>query len=105
MQSEADVQSTVTASLDLYRYRWTHFRPAINKRGHYQTALSGSPGWPDIAATNGKVFMVIEVKSEKGVLSAEQLIWRVMLENSGVEYWLIRPSSVDEFIRRLQEVK
>ena len=77
--SEADFQRTVTDALTLYRWRWTHFRPANTGRG-WRTPLSGSPGFPDIVAVRGKNILFIELKSEKGRISQEQADWLYELD-------------------------
>ena len=89
---EADFGSFVEDAFDLYEWRWTHFRPAINQRGRWMTALSGAKGWPDYAACRAERFLVAELKSDKGKLSPEQTEWRDGLVMAGIEYHLWRPS-------------
>lgn len=84
-----------------------HPRPALDTRRtrngapQWRTALEGDKGWPDYACIRGDRFLVIEIKSARGVLSDEQKNWRVALEAAGIEYHLCKPHQRDELLRLL----
>lgn len=98
---EADWQRQVTDWATLRGWRFVHFRPAINARGHYQTAMSGSPGWPDLALVRER-FMVIELKSTNGRLTEGQNAWLKALSKAGVEAHVLRPKDFDRMIEVLR---
>ena len=85
-----------------------HFRPAMLKDGTYRTAVSADgKGFPDLVLVRElpgqplNDILFVELKSSKGKLSIEQTLWRMMLEKSLCEYWLIRPEKEHEFYERL----
>ena len=61
--------------LRLHRWRFVHSRPARTEHG-WRTALEGDAGWFDFAAMRGGRLLLIEAKSGRGRLSAEQMAWR-----------------------------
>jgi hypothetical protein len=89
--SEKDFQKTVTDALTLFGWRWCHFRPARTQRG-WRTALSGSPGYPDISAVRGDRIIFVELKAANGKLRDEQQAWLSALGAAGAEVHCWRPS-------------
>jgi hypothetical protein len=89
--SEEDFQRAVTDALTLFGWRWVHFRPARTTRG-WRTALSGSPGYPDISAVRGERILFVELKAAKGQLRDEQRSWLSALGAAGAEVHCWRPS-------------
>ena len=77
--SEADLASYVEDLLNLYRWRWVHFRPAQSERGWRTPIRGGGPdgfkgkGLPDYIAVKASRLLFIELKSEKGKLSKAQM--------------------------------
>jgi VRR-NUC domain len=100
--SEDDFQKAVTDALTLFGWRWVHFRPARTLRG-WRTALSGSPGYPDLTAVRGDRVIFIELKAQRGELRDEQREWFSALGATGcVEVHCWRPSDwaeIEELIR------
>jgi len=68
------------------------------KRGwmtyHTYRSLKSERGFPDRVFVRGQRFIIAELKTEEGVLSADQRTWQEALEAVGgnVEYYLWRPS-------------
>jgi hypothetical protein len=90
--SEKDFQKTVTDALTLFGWRWCHFRPARTATG-WRTALSGSPGFPDLVAVRGDRVLFVELKAANGKLRDEQQSWLSALGATGaVEVHCWRPS-------------
>jgi hypothetical protein len=99
--SESDFQQAVTDALTLFGWRWVHFRPARTVRG-WKTALSGSPGYPDISAVRGDRIIFVELKAAKGELRDEQRSWLSALGAAGAEVHCWRPSDwplIEDLIR------
>jgi hypothetical protein len=89
--SEQDFQQAVTDTLTALGWRWIHFRAARTQRG-WKTALSGSPGFPDLCAVRGERVLFLELKAQKGKLRDEQRHWLSALGAShAVEVHCWRP--------------
>lgn len=99
--TEAEVQATLVDAARQFGWRFAHFRPARTAHG-WRTAMTGDVGFPDLTLARGSRLVFIEVKGEKGRLSPEQKAWRdALLAVPGVEWWLVRPSSLDDALRLL----
>jgi hypothetical protein len=100
--SERDFQQTVTDALTAFGWRWVLFRPARTERG-WRTALSGSPGYPDISAVRGDRILFVELKSANGKMRDEQRAWLSALGAAGAEIHCWRASDewslIEEQIR------
>ena len=68
----------------------------------YHTADSrrSEPGWPDLALVRDR-FMVAELKTDTGKLSAAQERWIGLLTAAGVETYVWRPQDRDHMLRAL----
>lgn len=91
---ERDLQRQIRNMLD--QFGW---KTAVS-----WTSIHSPKGWPDLYAVRGPVFVAIEVKTEKGRLSAHQEAWLAALrELPGAAFvGVIRPS--DWFSGVLDEV-
>ena len=88
--NEADRQGSIEAALRLAGYLWCHFRPAWSEKG-YRTALSGTPGFPDIVAVHPSRHdspLFVEVKADRGTRTGAQVMWAEALIRGGADYWL-----------------
>lgn len=76
--SEAELVDAIIELCMYLRLRVCHFRPALTAKG-YRTAIQGHSGYPDltIAGPGGVLFR--EVKSDKGKLTKDQLVWLALL--------------------------
>ena len=73
--TEESFQQTVIEYARLRGWLCAHFRPAMNRRGAWATQMQGDPGFPDcVFARRGDVLLV-ELKTEKGKLTAAQQEW------------------------------
>jgi hypothetical protein len=97
--TEKDFQKTVTDALTAFGWRWCHFRPARTQRG-WRTALSGSPGFPDLVAVRGDRIIYVELKAMNGELRDEQRAWLSNLGAAGADCHCWRPDDWP-FIERL----
>ena len=87
--SEAELQKEVNNLLTANGWRWTHFRTAITTAGHYVTAISGDKGFPDVVAVRPPRLVFIELKTERGQMSEDQLEWmgNLSMVNRAGEEW------------------
>jgi hypothetical protein len=91
--TEAELLSNVNELAEILRWRTVHFRPGQNRRGHWQTAMSGTQaaGWPDLILCRDRL-VVAELKSERGRATSDQLDWLAALSNAGIETHVWRPT-------------
>ncbi len=89
--SEGDLAKAVEDLLNIYGWRWCHYRPARTSKG-WRTPLSGHPGLLDYIAAKGSRLLIFELKSEGGKLSREQSEWHTWLSKVNVEVYVWRPS-------------
>jgi len=107
MITEKDFGKWLEDLLDLYGYRWVHFRPArVMRKGKdtYETAYTGYKGFPDYVVCHPELkrLIFIELKSDKGKVSDEQYDWLESLGKSGGEVYIWRPSDRDNIEGILQ---
>jgi hypothetical protein len=90
--SEADLLSNVIELAELFKWRCVHFRPGMNRRGHWSTAMSGThaAGWPDLVLCRERL-VAVELKSARGSVTPEQQSWLAALARVGVEVHVWRP--------------
>jgi hypothetical protein len=91
--TEAELLRNVIDLAELLKWRCAHFRPGMNRRGVWSTAMSGSQaaGFPDLVLVRDRLVMV-ECKAERGRTSDAQRDWLAALSNAGVEEHVWRPS-------------
>jgi hypothetical protein len=73
---------------------WLAYHVRNSKRG----VMQGDPGFPDVVLAREHTVLFWELKSERGKQTKAQSDWWWALPN----YWLVRPSGLDEAIRRLR---
>lgn len=96
---EARFQAQVIQMARTFNWSVAHFRPGMDRRGQWKTAVQGDgEGFPDLVLAHRKFHDVIfaEIKSEKGKLSPAQERWLAIL--NGVVW---RPSDFDLVRARL----
>lgn len=84
--SEDELLKAVLEMAELFGWRACHFRPGLNKRGQWQTAMSGkhAAGFPDLVLVRDRVLFV-ELKSAIGKPSAYQYAWLEALNHVAEE--------------------
>jgi len=90
--SEEDFQNAVTGLATENGWRWYH--PTISKRS--------KEGFPDLVLVKQYVLW-LELKTESGQPTAEQLAWGESLLAAGQDYRLVRPSDWPELVRVLSD--
>lgn len=92
--------------IDLARwYKWlvAHFRPGMDRRGKWQTAVQGDgAGFPDLVMVRPPRIIFAELKSARGKLTKDQAVWLESLRRSDVEQYEWRPEQIAEIERILK---
>lgn len=74
---------------EAHRFNWWTWHPYDSRRSN--------PGWPDLALANvaRRLFLLVELKTDRGRLHPEQTQAIDVLRASGVRVEIWRPSMVD----------
>jgi hypothetical protein len=95
--SEEEVLLAVTDALSLRGWRWHHVRRSD------RALQQGHGGFPDVIAVKGQRLIVAELKGWKGRVTSDQGEWLEAFRRAGAEWWVVRPSILDAFLRSLEE--
>jgi len=88
---EDEWESTVEQALKVTGHLFVHFRPAMVKGG-WRTALSGTPGFPDLVAIGPDgLIKVAELKTLRGEVKPEQQAWLDRFKGGGALVVVLRP--------------
>jgi len=99
---ESYFQSQVIMLAKLHGWLVMHTRAVEIRPGVWKTPLQGHAGFPDLVLVHvdrGLIFA--ELKSDKGKLSAMQIVWSEALTIAGQEVHLWRPKDIQEISTRL----
>ncbi len=99
--TEQAFQRQVIALARLHHWRVAHFRPARTAKGWRTPCQADAAGWPDLVLCRPPRLLFVELKSERGRLSAEQEAWIDALTRAGQVCLLWRPSDWEEIERVL----
>lgn len=91
---EAQLQRSV---LDLCQYRHVlvhHCRAAVLPSGRIATPIQGNAGFVDLVIAGPRGVLWRELKSEVGRLSKDQSAWVAVLNRSGADVAIWRPSDL-----------
>lgn len=90
--SERQLQDAVITLARALGYLVHHTRPALNRRGRWSTPISGHPGFPDLVLVGDKRLLFVELKSDRGALTAWQEEWMARLRGvSAIETYVWYP--------------
>jgi len=90
--NEKQWQQQVIDLAHLFGYRTYHTYLSIRSR----------KGWPDLALFRPGRFLLVELKTDKGKVSAAQVEMLADLEAAGVECHIFRPSDFDRVMEVLK---
>ena len=79
--SESDFQKVVIEYARLRGWLVHHTRPAYRQSGKISTPIQGDAGFPDLVLARKGIVYFVELKSEKGRLTAHQAEWENALRN------------------------
>lgn len=92
--TERELQDAVVRCAQALGYLVHHARPGMDRRGRWKTAIQGHPGFPDLVLVRPPRVLVVELKSERGVVSPWQEQWLAALAACpGVECYVWRPGN------------
>ncbi len=105
--SEADFTRQVLHAAKLLGWKSAHFRPGMNRRGRWLTAVQGEgAGFPDLVLVHRRkrLKIVAELKVGRNTTSKEQNEWLETFEACGIPAYTWRPSDWEE-IKTVLEAK
>lgn len=98
--TEEEFLTTVIDLAHIRGWKVAHFRPGLTKGGKWVTPVQADgAGFTDLVLVRERVVWA-EIKSETGVLSATQKLWRDWLLKAGQEWYCWFPKDWD----KIQEV-
>ncbi len=101
---ESEFMAQVIAYARANGWLVAHFRPSLNSRGEWQTAVQADgAGFPDLVLVRDRV-IVAELKVGKNKPSEKQIEWNIAIQLAGCESYIWRPEMWDG-IRELLEAK
>jgi hypothetical protein len=101
--NEADFTKQVLQLAKLLGWRSAHFRPGMMANGRWITAVSGDgKGFPDLVLVRGKRLLFVELKTDTGEMSDEQVSWMGSLFIAGAEVQMWTPSRLDYIQKELE---
>lgn len=93
--TEAEFQEQVVTLARMMRWRTMHVRRSIGK-GHAWTTATSVKGWPDLTLWRPGQFLMVELKTDTGPATDEQLVLLAELREAGVDARLWRPADWPE---------
>jgi hypothetical protein len=96
--SEAAFMTQVKAIAYTYGWMTHHSQPSMTRTGRYLT--TGSAGFPDLVLAGERGFILAELKTDTGRVSAAQTEW-LKACNPHVECYVWRPRDLPEITARL----
>ena len=96
--SERDFQTQVVELARITGWQTMHVRRTIGKGNKWVTGTS-VPGWPDLAIWGHGRFILAELKTDRGTLTAEQEKLVASLRAAGVDVRIWRPHMWDDDIQ------
>ena len=97
--TERDFQRAVVDLARIHGWRVHHTRPALNRRGQWQTPIQGDAGFPDIVLARGGRVIFAELKRTGGRPTPQQHMWlETLAQCDGVEVYVWNPDDWDRIV-------
>lgn len=94
--TEKAFQAQVLHLAALRGWMRAHFRPAMNSRGQWRTAVAGDgKGFPDLVLVRDRVIFA-ELKTVTGTLAPAQRTWQEALTTAGADHRIWTPDDWPE---------
>jgi hypothetical protein len=99
LRSEDDFLDDVIELAHAAGWKAAHFRAALTAKG-FRTAVAGDgAGFPDLVLVHPRHGIIFaELKTERGVISAEQLAWQHRLQVAGQRAYIWRPHDLRDSV-------
>lgn len=91
-QTESQFQDAMIQLAQTTGWRVAHFRPAQTAKGWRTPVSADGAGFPDLVITRPPELLVVELKAQRGKLSAKQREWLRHFDLCGIEWHVWRPS-------------
>lgn len=102
---EEGFQKTVIDLAQLYGWLVAHFRPSLNGRGQWRTAVAADgAGFFDLVLVRGPRVLFVELKAGKNKSEPDQLKWQQAMLAAGQTVYVWRPEQWDDVVRILEPV-
>ncbi len=94
--TEAEFLKQVIQLAKLHGWICAHFRPGMNRRGKWQTAVAGDGvGFPDVILLRKGRIIAAELKVGHNKTTAEQDVWLRRFQEAGAAAYVFRPENWD----------
>lgn len=100
--SEDEWQQQIIDLAHAYGWIVAHFRPARTSKGWATPVAADGQGFPDLVLARDRA-MFVELKSQRGRLTADQHHWLDALAAAGAEVHVWRPADFDRAHQLLKE--
>lgn len=101
MIPESMIQDAIKQTAALTGWRYRHFHDSRRQVGSRWVGDADAKGWPDTVLARHGELVIAEVKTHNGHLTREQREWLEALTECGVECWVVKPLTLDQFSTRL----
>jgi len=93
--SERAWQDQVLKLAQLTGWLVHHCRPAMTAGGRYATPIQGDAGFPDLVLCRDERVLFVELKTDTGQVTPDQLRWTAALAGAAADIRIWRPRDFD----------
>jgi hypothetical protein len=95
-RNESDYQREIVAYAKLKNWAVVHFTKLYHRGRWFTPAAIDGKGFPDLILVRDERILFIEVKTDTGRLTNEQILWRKRILRCGLSFIVARPSTYEE---------
>lgn len=103
--TERACQDAIVAAARIGGWRVLAIRPAVGRKGRWQSPIQGDPGFPDLTLVHPRLGLrFVELKRWPNKLEPAQEAWKVALDAAGAKWRLVWvPEELRSFCQELAE--